>query len=284
MKKDAERRGRGGEWFTRSSWAEEQTRNTIGYHVTMRLADDGGIARTPDALRLASRLVLRFGEHRGLAAHRIADNHGHSLLLGSRETAGMFARVVEGAWRKRLRIGVPFQPCRIRPIVDERHFVRSMPYVFRQEDHHGTAFDELQDGSSLLELLGMRLGAHWLAPRVRAAMPRLNRTTLLEWLGAPGLDDEPMEVRHLPDATAAAWGVGDLHGNDVRSIRARRVAVHTLDRIAPNEGVDSTLGISPRSAMRYRREEISPAELRAVELQLKLRNHVERRHALIVIP
>jgi hypothetical protein len=270
-------RGRNGLWFSREEWAAEQTRSAIGYHVTLRLADDGGIARTPGGLRVASRLVLKHGEERGLVAHRFADNHEHSLLLCTREEAGTFANVVEGALRRCLHIGVPFQPARIRRIADERHLTNSFPYLFRQEEHHGTAFDLLHDGSSLLDLLGMRMGSPWLAPRVRAALPRLNRDTLVEWLDAPGLDDEPMDVHYLADAAAGAWGVPDLRGNSAPSIRARRVAIHMLDRLAPNLGVMSTLGIPTRSAWRYRHEVVSDAEIRAVELQLKLRGLIDRR-------
>ncbi len=176
------------------------------------------------------------------------------------------------------------QRCRIRPIDDERHLVHAVRYDYRQEAHHGTAFDELHDGSSLLELLGMRMGSPWLSQRFRTALPRVSREMLLAWLGAPELDVEPIDLRHLADAAAATWGVGSLSGSSRANGRARRLAVHALDRLAPRAGVTSTLGIPARSGVRYRREEVSPAELRAVELQLKLRSLLERRRAMTTAP
>jgi ferredoxin-thioredoxin reductase catalytic subunit len=283
MKNEQEEPCRDRDWFSRSSWAKEQTRSAIGYHVTFRLADDGGIARTPATLRFASQLILRCGENRGLVTHRLADNHGHTLLLATREQAGTFANVVEGMLRKKLRLRVPFQPCRIRPIENERHLGRSLPYVYRQEEHHGTCFDALHDGSSLPELLGMRMGSPWVASRVRSAVPRLARTSLLDWLGAPGLDDEAMDVRHLADAASGAWGVGSLRGKSVRHIRARRVAVHVFERLAPDGCAASTLEIPGRSVRRYRAEAVSAAEIRAVELQLKLRSHIDKRRNIVVL-
>lgn len=278
MDDHAIRSGHAACWFSRAAWAAEEARRAIGFHVTMRLANDGAIARTPGALRYGSRIVLQHGEQRGLIAHRFADTHLHAVLLCTRVEAGTFACVTEGALRKRLRIGAPFQPCRVRPIESERHLGHAVAYLFRQESHHGSGFDLLHDGSSLLDLLGMRLGAPWLLPRVRAALPRLRRGPLLALLEARDLDDEPVELRYLADAAAAAWGVAELRGNLIQHIRARRVAVHMLDRLAPRAG-SATIGVPARSAGRYRREDVTAAELRAVDLQIKLRGLLARRRA-----
>lgn len=277
-------RGRNGHWFSREAWSTEEAKLAIGFHVTMRLADDAGIARTPSALRLASRIVLRHGEERGLLSHRLADTHLHAVLVGTRAEAGRFALCTEGALRKQLRIGIPFQRCRIRPIEDERHLGYAVRYGYRQEERHGTAFDVLHDGSSLVDLLGMRMGAPWLPRRMRSILPRVGRSALLAWLDAPDLDDQSIDVRHLPDAAAAAWGVGSLRGTSREHVRARRVAVHMLDRLAPRAGVTCALGIPARSGVRYRLEEVSTAELRAVDLQLKLRSLIERRRAAAEAP
>jgi hypothetical protein len=270
--------------FSRSSWAEEEVKTAIGFHVTVRLADDGGLARTPIDLRVGSEIMLRHGEERGLVVHRIADTHGHAGLVCTREEAGIFANCVEGAMRKRLDIDVPFQRCRIRPIANERHLGNLLPYCFRQESHHGTSFDLLHDGSSLPELLGMRMGSPWLRPRVLALLPRIDRSTMLSWLGVPELDAEPLDIQYLAEAAAAAWGVGNLDSISRKHTRARCAAVQMLDRLAPRTSSSKALGIPARSAVRYRREEVSSAELRAVEMQMKMRGVLDRRRAAAEAP
>ena len=51
-----------------------------------------------------------------------------------------------------------------------------------------------------------------------------------------------------------------------------------LDRLAPRAG-SATIGVPARSAGRYRREDVTAAELRAVDLQIKLRGLLARRRA-----
>lgn len=76
----------------------------MDWHVTMRLSEDHGIARTPAALRCASGLLIRRGESRGLVCHRIADTHAHVLLHCDRQTAGQFARASETALQHALHL------------------------------------------------------------------------------------------------------------------------------------------------------------------------------------
>jgi len=207
--------------FTREGWAKDEARRSIGFHLMMRLVTMGAIARAKGALRLASQLVLRAGKYRGLLAHRFADTHLHALLNGTRAQAGMFARVVETALRCVLRLNAPFDRCHMRAVHDERHLLNVLRYILRQEDHYGTAFDEAHDGSSLPDLLGLRVGAEWLAAGVEAALPRVHRQTVLGWLGLPDLESGDMEIALLADAAAAAWGLGSLRGSSVEHGRAK---------------------------------------------------------------
>jgi hypothetical protein len=262
---------------SRESWSREQASASIAHHVTMRLEDSGTIARTPAALRIASDITLRIGRKRGLLAHAFADNHFHGVLGGTREEAGVFARCVEGVLRKTLDIKVPFERCRIRPIRDPRHLRNVMPYVFKQAEHHGAAFDRLRDGSSLLDLLGLRVGSEWIVTRFATVLPRSQRTTMLDWLGAPDLDEVVPDAVFVPDAAAAALGIVSLHGNEAKHVRARRAAVQTLDLLAPGCDVATTLQISRRAVIRYRSQEAEPTVMRAVELQVKLRTLVAGR-------
>ncbi len=254
----------------------------IGYHVTMRLSDDRGIARSATQLRHAARIFHRHGESRGLVAFRIADTHAHALVVGPREEAGRFALFVEAALRKELRIPVAFERCRIRPIDNERHLANTLRYTLKQEAHHGTAFDLAHDGSSLVDLLGMRLTAPWLLERVRQLLPRLKRAVILEWLEAPELDTAEPDLRRLADAAAAAWSLRDLRGSTNAHYHARRAAVHVCDRFAHDTSQASSVLQTPqRSVVRYRNETVPAAALRAVERQLRLRSLLQRREAAL---
>lgn len=249
-----------------------------GYHVTMRLSDDRGIARSTPQLRQASRVFLRHGESRGLVAFRIADTHAHALVVGAREGAGQFARFVEAGLRKCLRIPVPFERSRIRAIDNERHLANTLRYIFKQEDHHGTAFDLAHDGSSLPDLLELRLLAPWLSARVRQLLPRLKRAVIVEWLQAPSFETAAADFDRLGDAAAAVWALGDLRGRTDMHHRARRAAVHVCDRLGGSTtDIAGQLKIPERSMFRYRSESVPPAELRAVELQLRLRSLLQQR-------
>src|SRR5688572_3308028 len=111
----------------------------LAYHVTARLADDRAIARSPEELRLASVIIKRHGEPRGLLAYSVSDTHSHSLLACDRVTAGRFALFSESALHKCLRLPVCFEAARIRPIETPRHALFSLRYVFQQAAHHGAA-------------------------------------------------------------------------------------------------------------------------------------------------
>ncbi len=263
--------------FTRETWEAEKCRAAHGFHVISRLADDGGIARNPAQLRLASDIVLRNGEERGIVFYRIAHSHMHTILKTSRGEAGMFARCVEGGLRKVLGLRAPFERARIRPIENERHFGHSVRYGACQEEHHGTAFDEAHDGSSLLDVVGLRLGNEWLAPRFAEALPRVTRTIVLGWAGFPDLDAGDVDVTYLREAAAAAFGVGSLDGRTDKHARARRVAVHVLDRHAPRASASHVLCLPRRCVTRYRAAGASEVEIRVVERQLRLRAHLAAR-------
>jgi hypothetical protein len=245
----------------------------IAHHVTARLVADRSIAVSPLDLRLASEIIFRYGERRGLIAHRFADTHLHAILTGDRRAAGVFVRCAESELRKQLRISVAFEGARIRPIETVRHLSYGVRYAFTQETHHGTSFDPAHDGSSLPELLGMRVRSSGIAVRFRAALPRIQRAMLIEWLGFPAIDDVDavVDVSLIADSCSAAFGLADLHGFGARHESARRTAVHLLARIAPNESAASWLAISSRSACRYRAAEVVALELRAAERQLRLR-------------
>lgn len=254
------------------------TERGIGWHVTLRLADGRGIAREPRALRIAARVLLAQGEPRGLLAFRVADTHTHVLLACHRAAAGRFAQAAAIALRLKLRIPVSFEAYRATPITDERHLKNALRYLFLQEEHHGTAFDLGHDGSSLPDLLGMRvLGGSGMVERVRRLLPRLPRSALVEWLRAGNFEAADAHHEMLDDAACAAFALVDLRGQRPDQRRARHAAAHVAHGLSTSvSAIAKALGVVERSVRRLLATEVDPAHARAVLLQLRLRTVLRR--------
>ena len=248
----------------------------IAIHVTGRLCDDGAIARTPGALCEAARIIKRHGDVRGLLAFRVSDTHYHVVLQCTREEAGMFARYASAALHRCLHLEVDFERARFRVIRSERHLFATLRYLFKQEAHHRSDFDPAHDGSSLCELLGLRVGGSIMNARVRRTLPRLRREMLLEWLGVGALDSARVNPALLCEAACAAFGLSSLEGEHPAQCQARRAAAHVGVLIAKPSKVGALLGCSARSIRRYRHEPVVAAERKAVELQLRLRTLLQR--------
>lgn len=244
----------------------------LGYHVTLRLSDDRGIARDVPSLRAAARTILRHGDSAGMLAFRIADTHAHVLLTGSRRDVTHFTRETQTALRKRLSLPVPFERSRAKVVADPRHLANTMRYVLRQEDHHGTHFDPAHEGSCLPDLLGMRVvdgGA--LVRRVRSSVPRLTRADLLECLGAGELAEPTFDLGLVGDAAAAAFALRDHTGITDAHCKARGAAIAVAAPHASLQAIATTLGVDPRSVRRCLARPVDPASVLAVELQLRMR-------------
>jgi hypothetical protein len=233
----------------------------------MRLCDDRVIARNPGELRVASRVLFEQGRTRGLLAFSVVDTHVHALVACARVVAGKFARYSEAALRKRLGL-VPFDGARIRPILDQSHLRSAFLYVLRQHRRHGSSLDPAHDGSSLLDLLGLRVLDQTLAGRVRSHLPRLRAMDVAPDLVA-ALRSLPVSLDLLAHAAAAAIGAASLQGQSPDVVAARRAAVHvaaTLDATRIGE----LLSLDVRVVRRHRREEPDEPLVRAVRRQLRL--------------
>lgn len=242
---------------------------SFGYHVTMRLVDDHGIARSPAALRQAARLFVRHGAARGLVAFRIADTHAHVLTVADRWQAGRFAQVVEAALSQALRVPVPFEPARFRLIGGPAHLWSALRYVLRQEARHGTGFDLAHDGSILPDLLGMRvIGTDDIVLRLGRLLPRLTAAELLDWVDGALPSDAPCDLDLAPDAAAAALALGSLVGRSPAKLAARRAAVHLFGRALTAGEIGIRLGISARRVEALRAESPARRILDAARRQL----------------
>lgn len=242
----------------------------------MRLEDDRPIATSSAALRTVARVVLEQGECRGLLGFGTADDHLHALLAAvTRATAGCFARYVESALRQGLRLGAGFQRARFIPVRDQRHAYNALNYVHRQDSRHDLHRDVMRDGTSLPELLGLRVIDTSLIARVRAHLPRVRREDLVEHFPAGVFDDAdsegPIEHQVLADAAAAAFALPDLAGRSFEVARARRAAIHVAGPDMPTRSLVGCLGIKARAVQTLRLAPVEPRVVRAVKLQTLLR-------------
>jgi len=231
----------------------------------MRLATSQVIAPTTAHQRAAARVLHKEGAASGLVAFRVADTHAHALLLASRDEAGRFAQRAEVGMRWHLDLRAPFEPARIRPIDHQRHLERSLHYVLRQEDHHGTHLDPRHEASSAPDLLAMRVVAPHLRRRVLATLPRLPIEELPALLH---LERTAPDLARLAASAAATLALSSLEERrSPATAAARAAAVHAAPDLSTPE-LAERLHLSRRSVDRLRLRPVPPSLLEAVRNQL----------------
>jgi hypothetical protein len=258
-------------------------REPIGFHVTIRLEDDRPIAITPASLRVVARVVLDQGEERGLLAFGAADDHLHAALATDRASAGAFARYVESALVWKLRLAARFERARIRPLHDQKHAYNTFHYAHRQDSRHELELDGAREGTSLPDLLGLRVLDTSLIARVRAHLPRIRQEQLTRHFepGALDMNTPPVDLDVLADAAAAVLALTDLHGRSADATRARRAAVHAAGPDVSSRRLSDCLEIGVRAVQTFRRDRCEPAIIRAVERQALLRSVMRARHEAV---
>ena len=258
-----------------------RAREPIGFHVTLRLADDRPIATTAAALRLVARVVLSQGEQRGLLAFGAADDHIHAMLGADRASAGAFARYVETALRWQLGLPARFERARIRPLHDQRHAYNTLHYVHRQDARHELHLDRAREGTSLPDLLGLRALETSLIARVRARLPRVRREDLIGQFPSDAFDEN---IAIAPDvlaaAAASALALPDLRGRSIDTQRARRAAIHAAGPGVPSHVLSDCLGIGVRAVQSLRSAARELPIIRAVEQQARLHAVLKRLPAI----
>ncbi len=269
----------------------------LGFHLSLRLADDRVIAPSAEARREVAAAVLKVGREAELLAFGLADTHLHLLAACDRGAAGRLAWRVELSVQARLRPKVGFDPPRWWPVRDQRHLGRAFPYVLSQ-DHHGAFRDPFRDGTNLPDLLGLRLIGRYTASNVRRRLPRVGREELVALLEGPreGGDDGGREAggaaflgwpsegsgegstesggagaEVVADAAAAAACLGSLAGRTAPVVAARRAAVHAADDTVAASELAAALGVSARSLRRLAAESPDPALVAAIRGQIALR-------------
>lgn len=245
----------------------------LGWHVTMRLEDDGWLARTPGDMRRTAGLIHLHLAGR-LLCFRVVDTHVHVLASGERASLGRRVQNLESALRQALGT-VAFEPARFRPVATQRHLHAAMPYVLRQTARHGASLDPEHDGSILPDLLGLRVLPTEVVPHVTMFFPRLEAATLRAWGELEELAGFAPDSRFLADAAAAALALPDLRSNTPATCLARRAAVHALPLTSGETA--RLLDIDVCSVSRLRNRPVPPALVRAVELQVRLRTATSAR-------
>ncbi len=246
----------------------------IAWHVTSHLVQDRLITPTTAARRLTARTLLGLPDRYGLLAFSVPDNHLHLLLACDRVTAGRGANKAEGCLVKRLQLSVGFERARLRPVESLRHLENALHYIHRQGEHHGSAGDPLGECNTLWDLLGLRVTGHRCIPRVRAALPRLSRADLLRHALVDDLTPGST-LSLLPQAAAAAIARPDLTGRqpDCRAAKAAAIQI-VLQQGLSTSFAGSLLRVPLRSAHRLKRTPVPAPLLKAIRLQLGLREAI----------
>ncbi len=241
----------------------------LGHHLVFRLQDDRVFAPSRALRRRFAYVFARLAHDFPLLAWRVVDTHVHVL--------GLFDSAAVDEFARRLRIhltglhpGVPLLLSRRIPIQNQWHLAEAFGYVLRQDEHHGVASDPHQEGSAVVDLLGMRLLGSPLAARVREHLPRVRREHLLNHLGVSSLE-VGLAPEHLHEATCAAFAVPTLDPRSAVVVSARVAAVHAAHAELGTTGVADALQVAPRMVRRLLEVEAPPPAIRAVRLQMSLR-------------
>lgn len=241
----------------------------LGYHLVFRLRDDRPLCTSAAARRRFARTLGRLTEEFPVLAWRAVDTHLHLLGALSDAEVHELTRRLRISMRQHLHREVPLLLAVSKPVLDPWHLAEAFTYVLRQDARHGVGNDPLQEASSVVDLLGMRLLSPSLPPRVREFLPRLTRAELLVHLGVRELE-ERTDLAHLADATAAAFALPDLVGHGADSVAAR-IAAAQAAAPAGATAVANALGISRQCAWSLLKREPPPRAVRAVRLQMALR-------------
>ncbi len=242
---------------------------SLGWHVVHALEDRRVIATAAAHLRVVARTVVEAGGD-ALLCFRGSDNHLHSVLLADRARAGAFARTVANMLWHRLRLPVPFEPARIRPIRDQAHLRNTFDYVLGNAEHHGAPHDPLFESSNLPDLLGLRELGAVTRTCVRAALPRVGRPDLSRLLGVEELSAR-FVAEHLVEAACAAVALPTLDTGSREALAVRIAALHVAGpHLAPGQ-VDTLFDLPSRTGSRLRARAANPALVGAIGLQMDLR-------------
>lgn len=246
----------------------------LAHHLMLRLRDDRVLTPSVGARRTFARTVCDIARGSPLLAFSAADTHAHLLVARDRAEAGELARRLEIALVHHLDLPVGFSRAHLRPVEDQRHLENAFHYVLGQHRHHGCSHDPFRETTNLPDLLGLRPRGGFTIELVRGLRPRVTRESLLVHLGLARLEEADGPLSLLREAALAAAARTDFGGRSEEVILCRQAAVHLglrRERLGP---VAELLGLPLRTAQRDRQQEPHPRWVRAVQLQLCLRDRL----------
>ncbi|MCB9778612.1 MAG: hypothetical protein H6742_08635 [Alphaproteobacteria bacterium] len=249
----------------------------LAWQIIVRYRDDRVLTPLLSCTRRLAASVGRSARPFPLLAFGVADSHAHLAVVTDREAAGELARRVLIGLHQVLGRRAPLERARLVAVHDQRHLRHLFWYVLGQAEHHGIAADPLREGTSLPDLLGLRLNAGWTAAHVRAHLPRVTRTQLEERLGISAADAGPLRADCLLESACSALGVGGLSPRTEVGRVGLGAAVQVGDEAAGASELAAALGISRGFVWRLRREPVPAALVAAVQGQWTLRSALAER-------
>ena len=242
----------------------------LGYHIRLRLVDDGPITRSAEERRTVARVVLEQGRDKDLLGFGLGDNHLHAETAASEPTARELGRRIALSLGHHLPLKVGFTRAYLKPIEDGRHLYNCFRYVLGQDLHHGLEADPLREGTNLPDLLGARVLGQYTAANVRRLLPRITREDLLQLLGLESLGPIDGPLDWLVGATLRAAGLADLTGRRPGVVAARQAVVRLVGLRKTAEQLARELKVGVRTVHRMRDQEADHRLVWAILLQLDI--------------
>jgi len=237
-------------------------------------------------MRDVVRSILRHGARARLICFAVVDTHLHVLLCGSREHAGEAMRRIELACHRLLLLDRRFQGARIRPVENQRHLNNTLHYILRQPRHHGVGVDDVNEGSAMHDLLGLRVPGLWLPGALLTELPRVRAEDLIPSFGLSREEmagwDSPLvdsELSWLLDATGAAFAVADVLRRSKHFTALRAAMIQSVDQRLGLERVAAATGLHPSTVWRLRQRPVARAWVLCVRRQVRLRIALALRRA-----
>ncbi len=243
--------------------------NSHAWHVMMRLRRDAVIAPSPEHRRAVARVFHRKGQSFGLLAFSAADTHLHSLVCCGRKDAGEFARRVEISLHYHIPLHIGFSPAHLVPMRDQQHLERTFHYIHNQQKRHGLKNDPFHDGSSLSDLLGLRVGFPWPGRVMEEQLPRVRVEDLWVHLDQDAIETFTNEEEDLLSIGLSATGGRAEHQRDLAVARA--AVIQLVGAGTSTAELAFRLGCGKSAINRLRNRRVPSSLLDAVTLQLKIR-------------
>ncbi len=248
----------------------------LGHHIRIHLADNRVIARSAQEQRILARVVLRQGRPDGLLAFSVPDTHLHLQALCSVRDASRLSQRITASLRQRLGLPVPFVAYPHEPIRSQQHMSNGLRYIVTQHRRHGVPLHSFLEATSIPDLLGARLLGQYIQDNVQRCLPRLRRSTLLEWLGLAEVDlqrePEPSDAspQEILGATLAATALPDLTGKSRPVVAARRAFLQVTGSRSSSAEEADVLGLTRRAVTKLKRQPANLDLVQAIHQQLRL--------------